>query len=675
MNKLNAVIQNAMLDKNLPFSMRTSKGEMILKADQKRINAGVKEISYISGDGTLRVFLTLTADEESEMLSASIRLYALKTLPYTLNQIKIADMIIPAENGETKLWASSGGFTLWAKEAKYPPLMLRDAVYDIAKDGKKIISSNLSGRSSDENLPIWIAQIDAGGGVWFGPEWSGSWEMSIERKNESVSLSLLLPTMDFMLAQGEEIELPSFLIGEYAGDLFAGSNALRRAVREKLTPKIDGKSVTPPVVFQGLDGMEMYQNEEYLVRESKLASEIGIENFVFDAGWNHDLYQLDISVGREGYTRVNPWFTHLGHWIPSKERFPSGMDRFGQHVKNHGMRFGIWTEPRVTEGREDYNEYSDVLLKPNDNAVGEFDKKNLLADLGQKRGEDYYVGVIEKFVEEYGANWLWFDFNTNPRTKFWDTIEEPNRKGIRELKFYKGLYNFFDRIHKEYPHLWIESCASGGRLIDLGVLRRSHSIWVSDFSAYECIGNPTDMDICRNMRSGLNKFIPAAYIQNAFFIPKADRESEKPYALYNYLCHFAGALQYGQGILDWKDADKEMATYITSVYKTYRHYLEKDYYQLVPIPDNKKGWDGWQFDDRDTDSGIFILFRMEDCEDETFVIPTHGIGEYDRYRFDVILGNGTVQAVGNELAANLSEKRDAMLVHYSNTDRPSLGYA
>ena len=313
--------------------------------------------------------------------------------------------------------------------------------------------------------------------------------MTIARFEDHVHITLMLPTMDFAMIQGEELDLPSFIIGEYEGDLWAGSNALRRTIRERLTPKIGGKAVHPQVEFQGLDGMEMYQNEEYLTRESKLASEIGIENFVFDAGWNHGLYVLDLSMAsKSDFKRVNPWFKYLGQWIPSDERFPSGLEIFAEHVHKHNMRFGMWFEPRVTVNSHDYNNYKDILLKTGKkydaNVSNEFEasvRDNYLVDLGKKRGEDYFVNVVENVIEKYGADWLWFDYNTDPRPTYWEDIEEPNRKGICELKFYSGLYHFFDRLLEKYPNLWIESCASGGRIIDFGVLRRCHSIWVSDF--------------------------------------------------------------------------------------------------------------------------------------------------------------------------------------------------
>ena len=168
MNKISDIIKQALNEARLPFSFQTSTCEVKLITDQKRFGERCTEVSYTTEDEMLRVFLRLESEDESNTLRITSSFCALKSLPYTINNIKIADLNISSNGGDTKLWAATGGFTLWGKEAAFPPLMLRDTVYDIAPGEEKHISSNLSGRSSDENLPIWIAQVDDTGGVWFG---------------------------------------------------------------------------------------------------------------------------------------------------------------------------------------------------------------------------------------------------------------------------------------------------------------------------------------------------------------------------------------------------------------------------------------------------------------------------------------------------------------------------
>jgi alpha-galactosidase len=221
---------------------------------------------------------------------------------------------------------------------------------------------------------------------------------------------------------------------------------------------------------------------------------------------------------------------------------------------------------------------------------------------------------------------------------------------------------------KKYPDLWIESCASGGRILDLGMMRRSHSMWVTDFTGFEDGHQDGDVDMCRNVRSGISKFIPSVYIQNGIHVPRAIRNAGEIYPLYNYLSHFAGDLQFGQGLPDWKEEDIKFATYVTSKYKIYRRYLEEDFYQLVPIPKDKTGWDGWQFDDRKSDSGILILFRMQDCESPSFSVPAKGLAGVSNFTYEVILGDGLIGIKDGILVAELKNRRDSMLVYYSRKE-------
>jgi hypothetical protein len=86
---------------------------------------------------------------------------------------------------------------------------------------------------------------------------------------------------------------------------------------------------------------------------------------------------------------------------------------------------------------------------------------------------------------------------------------------------------------------------------------------------------------------------------------------------------------------------------------------------LVSIPQDKTGWDGLQFDDPKTDSGILILFRMAECEKENFTIPIKRITSHKEYSFELVLGTGKVYDQDGSLTGELKNKPDAMLVYYS----------
>jgi len=43
------------------------------------------------------------------------------------------------------------------------------------------------------------------------------------------------------------------------------------------------------------------------------------------------------------------------------------------------------------------------------------------------------------------------------------------------------LYGIFDRVRRRWPRLLLENCASGGGRLDLGLLRRFHYTWITDW--------------------------------------------------------------------------------------------------------------------------------------------------------------------------------------------------
>jgi hypothetical protein len=93
--------------------------------------------------------------------------------------------------------------------------------------------------------------------------------------------------------------------------------------------------------------------------------------------------------------------------------------------------------------------------------------------------------------------------------------------------------------------------------------------------------------------------------------------------------------------------------------------INEDFYHLVPIPFDKKGWDGWQFNDPKDNSGVLLLFRMSDCEEPEFTVPFHSQGALSSYEFDVVLGNGSIEQRDTKLITGLSQKSEAMLIYYS----------
>ncbi len=633
----------------IPFSMDIGRraGEFKIVGARDSSEGGRRRniVVYEAVHHALLVYLTCELDPVHNLTQLTIKIRAEKNLVGSIDHIEIMDILLPRANGQPppQLYGLTGGFCEPTKE--FPPDSFKPWIRNVEASQSLDIDSDLTGLSSNSQLPLWVL-AQGTGGIWFGPAWSGCWNMQIRPDEKGFRVKIGLPTFDFTLFQGEELDLPSAVLGTYSGRAEDGLNAMRRALREYFSPPIDGKKPLPPVLFQGLGALPQWQDGTALYQEAERAAQMGCEAFVLDASW-------DVSP------EVSKWWLNLGHWEPHPGRFPKGITHFADYLHSRGMRFGLWVEPRMNIDKPEYIQKKDLFLIPH---PVDPQWNEVLLDFGKEKAQEWFLSLLERFIVEYRADWIWFDFNTEPRSNYWNHYEEANRKGLMELRFYQGLYRVFDIIHEKYPQVWLESCASGGRTIDLGQLMRFHSVWSNDCA----LGD----DYTRNLRSGANRFLPAAYLQNAFFIgPFRDiwRGPQKTIDLGNphrFLTYFGGPLQFGEG-LDryWTEGAIRDAAHYVALYKTYRHYLNEDFYPLFPVPQTEDAWDGWQYHDPRTNSGILLLFRLKQSREKERVIKLQGSRDDRRFAFSVVAGEAKIEETRQGLNVSLDSNK-AVMVHY-----------
>jgi alpha-galactosidase len=102
-------------------------------------------------------------------------------------------------------------------------------------------------------------------------------------------------------------------------------------------------------------------------------------------------------------------------------------------------------------------------------------RKQLVLDLGLEQVRDYLFERIDALVREYDIAYLKWDHNrdvTDPADS------RTGRAAVHQATL--GLYELLAQLKAAHPHLEIESCASGGGRVDLGILRHTDRIWTSD---------------------------------------------------------------------------------------------------------------------------------------------------------------------------------------------------
>ena len=81
-------------------------------------------------------------------------------------------------------------------------------------------------------------------------------------------------------------------------------------------------------------------------------SSMGGELFVMDDGWFGDKYPRKTDN------------SSLGAWVGDKNKLPNGVPALVENAKKHGVKFGIWIEPEMTNSvSELYEQHPDWVVK------------------------------------------------------------------------------------------------------------------------------------------------------------------------------------------------------------------------------------------------------------------------------------------------------------------------
>ena len=225
--------------------------------------------------------------------------------------------------------SSGGGMS----EGVLPPASF--AVYErcftpTVPDIGRVDLTTEGGRSSARDLPFFFVhneRLRAGLFVAFG--WTGQWGAMAQQNLAAGELSIRgrIPGVDIALAPGEEIEGPTILVGVYRGALSAGSNRLRRVIREVYTPKLAGKAPLPPAVYSSYFSVGVNFDDSVLKRLADAAAAAGQEYFLIDAGWY-------ASESRGAY-----FSDGLGNWYQvDRRKFPNGLKPIMEYVRSRGSR-------------------------------------------------------------------------------------------------------------------------------------------------------------------------------------------------------------------------------------------------------------------------------------------------------------------------------------------------
>ena len=288
--------------------------------------------------------------------------------------------------------------------------------------------------------------------------WSGNHRLSVERSTTGCTIlqaGELFDPGEMVLQPGDEYVSPEAL-----GSWGFGLNDLSARFHELVRAQPNHPRRPRPVTLNTWEAMYFGLSPEGIIELADAAAEQGIERFVIDDGW---------FLGRRDDT------TGLGDWFVDTDIFPDGLAPLAEHVLSRGMEFGLWVEPEmVNPSSRLAREHPDWLLQPGGRLPLSARHQQVL-DLTNPDAFDYILNRLTAIVSEVPISYLKWDHNR-------DLLEAGSpRTGHSAVHLQTlALYRLIDTLRSRFPEIEIESCASGGARVDLGILSRTDRIWVSD---------------------------------------------------------------------------------------------------------------------------------------------------------------------------------------------------
>ena len=341
---------------------------------------------------------------------------------------------------------------------------------------KRLSFSSNGTWNSHEYLPMgYLSNEDTGEGWYFSILHNGSWHWEISDISDELYLQISGPTENEShwsrtLKPGEifeSVHAAVALTGNGFEDAVFEMTRYRRSCRRK---NQDNEQL--PVIFNDFMnclGGDPTEEKEYPLIDA--AAKMGCEYYTIDAGWYAD----------------GSWWSKVGEWLPSSQRFPNGLEKVLNRIREKGMIPGLWLELEVMGIHCPI-----AAQKPDDwffcrHGKRVIDHGRYQLDYRNPEVRKFADEVIRRLVEDYGAGYIKMDYNINAGI---GTEVNSDSVGQGLLEHNRAYLAWLDSVFERYPDLIIENCGSGGMRINDAMLKR-HSIQSSsdqtDYLRYAAI--------------------------------------------------------------------------------------------------------------------------------------------------------------------------------------------
>ncbi len=381
----------------------------------------------------------------------------------TLRQF--ASMSLPVRYGDVWLQNYHGA---WANEARVNDEPLRP--------GMKVIKNRDGGRNSHTSHGEIMLSLDGkaqeqtGRVIGAAVEYGGNYKLRIDT-DESLQ-HRLFAGMDeensaYNLKPKETFVTPPVAMTYSADGMGTVSRRFHRWGRENRLANGDKER---KILLNSWEGVYFDINEQGMDRMMQDIASMGGELFVMDDGW----------FGVK-YPRKND-SSSLGDWMVDTQKLPNGINGLLESAKKHGVKFGIWIEPEMTNTiSEFYEKHPDYVIKAqNRDVVKGRGGTQLVLDMANPKVQDVVFHIVDTLMTKYPEiDYIKWDANA-PIMSHGSQYQTADNQSHLYIGYHEGLKKTLDRIRAKYPDVTIQLCASGGGRVNWGLLPWFDEFWTSD---------------------------------------------------------------------------------------------------------------------------------------------------------------------------------------------------
>ncbi len=566
-------------------------------------NSGVEQWTFDTPDGKLRVEVDVKAEEgyPAYRMTSRVRNLSDKETTDVVKDLRVFanNFSIPGDAQVVNIHALLG--------SRCVPDDFAPVDFTLKQYEEKIFETP-SGRSSSEWAPYLEVNANKDHGWLFCVGWTGCWRARFVNNGDNFGVQLGMLRTRFRLLPGESLLQPSVLFFErHNMDRVKFQALVHRYMVNNNSPRDAEGKIQEPIVAVTAGGGNKTPEMMIQVLDYAIKNEWPFDVYWVDAGWYGAPHE------DEHYSNCGPnWWKYVGDWRINTTTHPTGdLLPIANAVHKAGKRFLLWFEP------ERINSEVPIAKQP------PFDKQYGLCWYGDSYTLNYMENTIFEIIGKHGIDVYRQDFNMEP-TGAWASIELDegvDRVGVAEAKHVAGLYQFLDDMRAKFPNIMLENCASGGRRVDIEMVKRAHSYCRSDYYIGPKEGD-TAFNLGQNMTHNLSAYLPFQGGESNC-VPFFDDYGFMSVASSGTVCT---PTDLDGAIISREMSAEENAWIKKSLDWAYRlkPYYMGDFYPLTEDTGaNDECWCAWSCDLPEKNEGFIIAFRRSKNEQptQTFALP------------------------------------------------------